>query len=40
MVDQEAFDDNATTISNNSSWEVNTAADLAKLRNDGKLLTS
>ena len=40
IVDQEAFDNNATTISNNSSWEVNTAADLAKLRNDGKLLTS
>jgi len=40
MVDQEAFDDNATTASNNSSREVNTAADLAKLRNDGKPLTS
>jgi hypothetical protein len=40
MVDQEASDDNATTASHNSSREVNTAADLAKLRNDGKPLTS
>jgi hypothetical protein len=39
MVDQEASDDQATTTSHNSR-EVNTAADLAKLRNDGKLLTS
>ena len=30
MVDQEAFDNNATTTSNNSQ-AVNTAADLAKL---------
>jgi hypothetical protein len=34
------LDDNATTTSHNSSREVNTATDLAKLRNDGKLLTS
>ena len=40
MVDQEAFDDNATTASNNSSREVNTAANLAKLQNDGKPLSS
>jgi len=40
MVDQAAFDDNATTTSNNDNREVNTAADLAKLRNDGKPLTS
>ena len=39
MVDQEAFDDNATTASDNNR-EVNTAADLAKLRSDGKPLTS
>jgi len=38
MVDQVALDDNTPTISN-SSREVNTAADLAKLRNDGKTLT-
>ena len=37
---QEAFYDNATTTSDSSSREVNTAADLAKLRNDGKPLTS
>jgi hypothetical protein len=39
---QEAFDDNdnATTSSDNSSRAVNTAADLAKLRNAGKTLTS
>jgi hypothetical protein len=39
---QEAFDDNdnATTSSDNSSQKVNTAADLAKLRNAGKPLTS
>jgi hypothetical protein len=40
MVDQAAFDDNATTTSNNTSQEVNTAADLAKLWNDSKPLTS
>jgi hypothetical protein len=41
MVDQEApSDDNATTTSHDNSREVNTAADLAKLQNDGKLLTS
>jgi hypothetical protein len=40
MVDQKAFNDNATTTSNNSSWEVNTTANLAKLQNDGKPLTS
>ena len=39
MVDQEAFDDNATTTSDNSRT-VNTAADLAKLRNAGKPLSS
>ena len=39
MVDQEAFDDNATTASDNSR-AVNTAADLAKLRNAGKPLSS
>jgi hypothetical protein len=39
MVDQVAFDDNATTTSNNDSREVNTAADLARLRNEGKILT-
>ena len=39
-MDQGASDDNATTTSHNSSREVNTAADLAKLRNDGKPLTS
>jgi hypothetical protein len=38
MVDQADVDDNTTTVSNNGR-EVNTAADLAKLRNDGKLLT-
>ena len=38
MVDQVATDDTTTTL--NGSWEVNTAADLARLRNDGKLLTS
>ena len=38
MVDQVAVDDNTTTISY-SSQKVNTAADLAKLRNDGKPLT-
>src|SRR6202035_305716 len=36
---QDAFD-NASTTSNNSSREVNTAADLAKLRNAGKPLSS
>ena len=39
MVDQEAFNDNATTTTSHSSREVNTAADLARLRNDGKSLT-
>ena len=40
MVDQEApLDDNATTASDNSR-AVNTAADLAKLRNAGKPLSS
>ena len=39
MVDQEAFDDNATTTSDNSR-AVNTAADLAKLQNAGKPLSS
>ena len=40
MVDQEApSDDNATTASDNSR-AVNTAADLVKLRDDGKPLTS
>jgi hypothetical protein len=38
MVDQVDNDD-TSTVSNNGR-EVNTAADLAKLRNDGKLLTS
>ena len=38
-MDQEAFDDNATTAFDNNR-EVNTAADLAKLRSDGKPLTS
>ena len=38
MADQVALDDNTPTISN-SSREVNTAADLAKLRSDGKTLT-
>jgi hypothetical protein len=37
---QEAIDDNATTSSDNSGREVNTAADLAKLRNAGKPLSS
>ena len=36
---QEAFD-NASTTSDNSSWEVNTTTDLAKLRNAGKPLSS
>jgi len=36
---QDAFD-NASTTSDNSSREVNTAADLAKLRNAGKPLSS
>ena len=40
MVDQVAFDDNATTTSNNDNREVNTTTDLAKLQNDGKPLTS
>jgi uncharacterized protein YceH (UPF0502 family) len=39
MVDQEAFDDNATTTTSHSSQEVNTTADLARLRNNGKPLT-
>jgi hypothetical protein len=39
MVDQEAFD-NATTTTSHSNQEVNTAADLARLRNNGKPLTS
>jgi len=39
MVDQVAADDTTTTTTN-SSREVNTAADLARLRNDGKPLTS
>ena len=38
MVDQVAVDDNATTISY-SSQKVNTAANLAKLQNNGKPLT-
>ena len=38
-MDQGASNDNATTTSHNSSREVNTAADLAKLRNDSKPLT-
>ena len=37
---QEALYDNATTTSDNSSQEINTAADLAKLRNAGKPLSS
>ena len=48
MVDQAALDnnatqeasDNASTTSDNSSQEVNTAADLAKLHNAGKPLSS
>ena len=36
---QEAFN-NASTTSNNSSWEVNTTANLAKLQNAGKPLSS
>jgi hypothetical protein len=39
-MDQAAIDDNATTATSHSSREVNTAADLARLRNDGKPLTS
>ena len=39
MVDQEAFDDNATTTTSHSSREVNTTANLARLRNNGKPLT-
>ena len=34
------MDDNATTTSHNSRQEVNTAADLAKLQNAGKPLSS
>ena len=37
---QEALYDNATTTSDNSSQEINTAADLAKLCNAGKPLSS
>jgi len=37
---QEAIDDNATTSSNNSGWEVNTTANLAKLYNASKPLSS
>jgi hypothetical protein len=40
MVTRATADDNATNASDNSSLEVNTAADLAKLRNDGAPLTS
>jgi hypothetical protein len=39
MVDQDVLDGNATTVSDNSR-AVNTAADLAKLRNAGKPLSS
>jgi hypothetical protein len=39
-VDQDVSDDNATTTSHNSRQEVNTAADLAKLQNAGKPLSS
>ena len=39
MVDQDVSDGNATTASDNSR-AVNTAADLAKLRNAGKPLSS
>src|SRR6266487_5503705 len=39
MVDQVAADDTTTTTTN-SSREVNTAANLARLRNDSKPLTS
>ena len=39
MVDQDVSDGNATTVSDNSR-AVNTAADLAKLRNAGKPLSS
>jgi hypothetical protein len=39
MVDQDVFDSNATTTPNNS-WVVNTAVDLAKLRNAGTPLSS
>ena len=35
---QEAFN-NASTTSNNSSWEVNTAANLARLHNASKPLS-
>ena len=37
---QEALDNNATTTSDNSSQEINTATDLAKLRNASKPLSS
>ena len=39
MVDQVALDDNANTTASEGNWEVNTAADLARLRNEGKTLT-
>ena len=39
MVDQVAPDDNANTTASEGNREVNTAADLARLRNEGKTLT-
>ena len=39
MVDQVAPDDNANITTSEGGWEINTAADLARLRNEGKTLT-
>jgi len=38
MEDQVVVEDNAPVVSEDN-WEVNTAADLARLRNEGKILT-
>ena len=38
-MDQVAQDDTHSTTTTNSSQEINTAADLARLRNDGQALT-
>src|SRR5438045_9185124 len=39
MVDQVAPDDNANITTSEGGWEINTAADLARLWNEGKILT-
>ena len=38
MSDQGVVEDNAS-ITSKDNWEVNTTADLARLRNEGKILT-